>query len=84
MEQGEIDIDLMRTSWPLSSAPSRWGIDSRGRIKIESKEDMRKRGWPSPDRADAMAIVSLAERMQHRSMWRVTPANHRDLRTKAW
>ena len=34
-----------------------WGIDSRGRIKIESKDDMRKRGLPSPDRADAMAIA---------------------------
>lgn len=33
------------------------GIDSRGRIKIESKDDMRKRGLPSPDRADAMAIA---------------------------
>jgi hypothetical protein len=28
-----------------------------GRIKIESKDDMRKRGLPSPDRADAMAIA---------------------------
>jgi hypothetical protein len=35
----------------------KWGIDSRGRIKIESKDDMRKRGLPSPDRADAMAIA---------------------------
>jgi len=28
-----------------------------GRIKIESKDDMRKRGLPSPDWADAMAIA---------------------------
>ena len=35
----------------------KWGVDSRGRIKIESKDDMRKRGLPSPDRADAMAIA---------------------------
>jgi len=35
----------------------KWGIDSRGRIKIESKDEMRKRGLPSPDRADACAIA---------------------------
>ena len=33
----------------------KWTVDSRGRIKIESKEDMRKRGMPSPDRADTVA-----------------------------
>jgi hypothetical protein len=33
------------------------GIDSRGRIKIESKDDMRKRGLPSPNRADAAAMI---------------------------
>jgi hypothetical protein len=35
----------------------KWGIDSRGRIKIESKDDMRKRGLPSPDRADTAAMI---------------------------
>jgi hypothetical protein len=33
----------------------KWTLDSRGRIKIESKDDMRKRGLPSPDRADVVA-----------------------------
>jgi hypothetical protein len=33
------------------------GINSRGWIKIESKDDTRKRGLASPDRADAMAIA---------------------------
>ena len=28
-----------------------------GRIKIESDDDMRKRGLPSPDRADTLAMV---------------------------
>jgi hypothetical protein len=35
----------------------KWGIDTAGRINIDSKDDMRKRGLPSPDRADAMAIA---------------------------
>jgi hypothetical protein len=50
-EQGEIDIDPDDDK--LGSI--KWGIDSRGRIKIESKDDMRTWGLPSPDRADTAA-----------------------------
>jgi hypothetical protein len=32
-------------------------IDSQGRMKIESKEDARKRGVPSPDRAEALMLA---------------------------
>jgi hypothetical protein len=32
-------------------------FDSRGRIRIESKEDTRKRGVPSPDRAEALMLA---------------------------
>src|SRR5271163_4777835 len=32
-------------------------IDSHGRMKIESKEDARKRGVRSPDRADALMLA---------------------------
>jgi phage terminase large subunit len=32
-------------------------IDSRGRMKIESKEKARDRGVPSPDRADALMLA---------------------------
>ena len=32
-------------------------VDSPGRITIESKDDMRKRGMPSPDRADALMMA---------------------------
>jgi hypothetical protein len=30
--------------------------DSSGRLVLEAKEDMRKRGMPSPDEGDAMAL----------------------------
>lgn len=37
-------------------------VDSRGRFKAESKDDMRKRGVKSPDRADAItAVIALRE-----------------------
>src|SRR5258708_17559324 len=32
-------------------------FDSHGRMKIESKEDARKRGVPSPDRAEALMLA---------------------------
>jgi hypothetical protein len=56
-EQGEVDIDPDDDKLAAQLGSIKWGIDSRGRIKIESKDDMRKRGMPSPDRADAMAIA---------------------------
>ena len=37
----------------------RYSFNSSGKLKIESKEDMRKRGLPSPDKADAV-ILTLA------------------------
>jgi hypothetical protein len=38
------------------SAP-KYKFDSAGRIVIESKEDMKKRGIDSPDRADALGLT---------------------------
>lgn len=38
-------------------AKLRHGLTSRGQIKIESKDDMRRRGLSSPDRADALALA---------------------------
>ena len=56
-EQGEIDIDPDDDRLAAQLGSIRWGIDSRGRIKIESKDDMRKLGLPSPDRADTAAMI---------------------------
>jgi hypothetical protein len=35
----------------------RYGHDSRGRVKIESKDDAQKRGVKSPDRAEALMLA---------------------------
>ena len=35
----------------------KWKVTSKGKIQIESKDDMRKRGLPSPDRADAVVMA---------------------------
>jgi hypothetical protein len=41
----------------IQLAEVRYRKDSAGRIKIEPKEDMRKRGIESPDVADALALT---------------------------
>jgi len=49
------DIDLEDEDELASQlAQIKYGIDSKGRIKIEKKEDAKKRGIPSPDKADAV------------------------------
>jgi hypothetical protein len=57
LEAGEIDIDPLDDELASQLGSLRYGFDSRGRIKIESKDDMRKRGMPSPDRADALMLA---------------------------
>lgn len=44
-------------------ASIRWKPNSRGQIEIESKEDARKRGVPSPDRAESV-MLAFASRSQ--------------------
>jgi hypothetical protein len=85
-EQGEVDIDPDDDKLAAQLGSIKWGIDSRGRIKIESKDDMRKRGMPSPDRADAMAIA-FAGRANAAPMNVESHAGESitgDLMTKAW
>jgi phage terminase large subunit len=49
---------LIRDEGLISQLTSRkTSLDSRGRLKLESKEDMRVRGLKSPDRADAVVAV---------------------------
>ena len=40
-------------------AAMRYSYDSQGRIQIESKDSMRHRGLPSPDKADALMLAFL-------------------------
>lgn len=59
-EAGEIDIDPLDDALAAQLGSIKWDLDSRGRIKIESKDDARKRGLPSPDRAESL-IMSFVE-----------------------
>lgn len=52
-----IDIDPTDDELASQLGSLRFTYDSKGRIKIESKDDMRRRGMPSPDRADALMLA---------------------------
>lgn len=58
-EDGDIDIpDDDELLAQLTSI--KWKLNSRGQILIESKDDMKSRGLPSPDKADAVAYTNAA------------------------
>lgn len=40
-------------------AALRYSYDSQGRVLIESKDSIRQRGLPSPDKADALMLAFL-------------------------
>ena len=56
-EDGLIDLDPDDDELAAQLGAIRYSYSSRGQIVIESKDDMRKRGMPSPDRADAVMLV---------------------------
>lgn len=51
---GEIDVDPADEDLAAQLVNLKYGINSSGMIYVESKDDMKKRGVDSPDRADAL------------------------------
>lgn len=62
-EEGDIDIDALDDELASQLTSMRYKFTSRGQIVIESKDDMRKRGMPSPDRADAVMLACAMVRL---------------------
>jgi hypothetical protein len=59
MEEGLIDLDPEDETLAAHLGSVKWGVDSAGRIYVESKEDLRERGLPSPDRGDAAVMSTV-------------------------
>ena len=59
-EQGDIDVDPDDDELAAQLGTMKYRFTARGQILIESKDDMRKRGLPSPDRADAVMLAKAA------------------------
>jgi len=49
-------------------AALRYSFDSQGRVLMESKEAMRQRGLPSPDKADAL-MLAFVESANKTRLW---------------
>lgn len=58
MEDGDADLDPADDDLAAQLGTMRYKYTARGQIQIESKDDMRKRGQPSPDRADAVMLTA--------------------------
>ena len=61
MERGKVDLPPEGEDDDLIAqlGSMRYFHDPKGRIYLESKEERKKRGLPSPDRADAAAMASI-------------------------
>lgn len=57
-EEGLLDLDPEDLTLAAHLGSLKWGVDSSNRIVVESKDDVRERGLPSPDHGDA-AVMSL-------------------------
>lgn len=55
-DRQQIKLDVDRTTIAQLAGP-KYKSDSAGRIQIESKPDMKRRGVPSPDRAEAILLA---------------------------
>jgi hypothetical protein len=55
-EDGEIDLDPEDELLQAQLSNIKFSVDSSGVIKVETKDEMRKRGLKSPDRADAVMM----------------------------
>lgn len=59
-EQGDLDIDPNDDDLAAQLGSIRYKYTARGQVQIESKDEARKRGLPSPDRADTLMLTSAA------------------------
>jgi hypothetical protein len=55
-EDGDADIDPADDELAAQLGAMKFKFTARGQVLIESKDDMRKRGLPSPDRGDALML----------------------------
>lgn len=59
-EDGDIDLDPDDDELAAQLGAIKYRYTARGQVQIESKDEMRKRGMPSPDRADALILTAPA------------------------
>lgn len=63
MEDGLVDIDPKDEVLHAQLSNIRWTMDSTGRIRVETKDEMAERGFPSPDRGDTLMMATAPDDM---------------------
>lgn len=58
LETGDLDLDPADEELAAQLGSIKYKFTSKGQIVIESKDEMKKRGLPSPDRADAVMLTA--------------------------
>jgi phage terminase large subunit len=78
------EIELPMISDLLMELTTRqWKMDSKGKRRVESKDDYKKRGFRSPDLADA-AIICFARAVDDRRIQVIAGLNDRPNRTSRY
>jgi predicted phage terminase large subunit-like protein len=73
LESGQVDLDPADDDLAAQLGAIKYRYTSKGQIQIESKDEMRKRGLPSPDRADAAILTATSPAgtdLFHATAWR--------------
>ncbi|MEN6396670.1 MAG: hypothetical protein ABFC78_09330 [Methanoregula sp.] len=66
------DIDIENDAELISQLSNiKYMINSRGQIQIESKEDMKKRGLPSPDKADTLMLAFAKKPLKGKRVYHI-------------
>lgn len=66
------DIDIENDAELISQLSNiKYKINSRGQIQIESKEDMKKRGLPSPDKADTLMLTFAKKPLKGKRVYQI-------------
>lgn len=86
MEAGGVDLppDGEDDDLIAQLGSMRYFHDSKGRIYLETKDERKKRGLPSPDRADAAAMASIPAPAIDLAPNTSPPAPAAALRTEEW
>lgn len=58
MRDGLVDIDPADDKLQAQLGSLKWWEDSKGRINVETKKDLKERGFPSPDRGDTLMMIT--------------------------
>lgn len=83
-EQGAVDLDPDDDELAAQLTALRYKYTSRGQVLIESKDDMRKRGMPSPDRADAVMLALARVNLQPMQILTASDLLDDDLDDLSW